>query len=55
MFHTSQLKKKIGRTVQVQHQVPNDVGEQILEPEMILERMLANREGKACWPKGSSL
>jgi len=46
IFHISQLKEKVGRTTQVQHQVPHGV-EQMLEPELILERMMANREGKA--------
>ena len=38
MFHVSQLKKKLGETLQVQHQVPTDSVEQILEPLFILDR-----------------
>ena len=35
------------RVVQVQHQVPIDSVEQILEPELILDRRMVNRERRA--------
>ena len=38
VFHVSQLKKTLGRPTQVQHQVTLDSVEQILEPEVGLER-----------------
>ena len=46
-FHVSQLKKKLEETVQVQHQAPSELVEQILEPELILERRMVNMKGKA--------
>jgi len=45
VFHVSQVKK-LGSTVQVQHQIPPNSIEQILEPKLILERRMVNREGK---------
>ena len=47
VFHVSQLKKKVGATLQVQLQVPTDSVEQILEPEAIVDRRTVNRNGKA--------
>ena len=47
VFHVSQLKKKLGRAEQVQHQEPTTSVEQILEPEVIFERRMVNKNGKA--------
>jgi len=42
----SQLKKKLGATSQVQHQVPHEATEQILEPELIIDRRMVKRNNK---------
>ena len=47
VFHVSQLKKKLGITIQVQNQLPSHNIEVIKEPEAILERRMVNRLGKA--------
>ena len=47
VFHVSQLKKKLGHSVQVQHQYPTESVEQIQEPESIIERRMVNRAGQA--------
>ena len=47
IFHVSQLKKKLGRTVQVQHQHSSNLIKQNLEPDTMLERRTLNREGRA--------
>jgi len=46
VFHVSQIKKKLGKLIQVQHHVPTGSAEQILEPESILERRMVNRGGR---------
>ena len=43
VFHVSQLKKKLGNSIQVQNQVPTDSIEQILDPEYILEQKMVNK------------
>ena len=47
VFHVSQLKKRLGETIQVQHQAPSELAEHILGPELITERRMVNKEGKA--------
>ena len=47
IFHVSQLKKKLGSAVRVQTQMPTGPVEQILEPELILERRMVNRRERA--------
>ena len=47
VYHVSQLKKQLGSMVHVQHQAPTTSVEQILEPELILERRIVNKEGRA--------
>jgi len=47
VFHVSQLKKKLGKLIQVQNQMPSHNIEVIKEPEVILERRMVNRLGKA--------
>ena len=40
-------EEEAGKKMQVQQQVPSDSVEQMLEPKLILERRMVNREGKA--------
>ena len=47
VFHISQLKRKLGNTIQVQNQLPSHTVEVIKEPEAILKRRMVNRLGKA--------
>ena len=47
VFHVSQLKKRLGSIIEVQNQSPTNSIEQILEPELILERRMVNRDGPA--------
>jgi len=46
VFHVFQLKKKLGKVVSVQNQIPIDFVEQMREPELILERRTVNRRDK---------
>ena len=47
VFHISQLKRKLGHTIQVHNQLPSHIVEVIKEPDTILERRMVNRFGKA--------
>jgi len=47
VFHISQLKKKLGENIQVHNQVPAHVVEVIKEPDIILDRRMVKRFGKA--------
>ena len=47
MFHISQLKKKLGLNTQVHNQVPSHIVEIIKEPDIVLDRRMVNRSGKA--------
>ena len=47
VFHISQLKRKLGEAIQVQNQVPAHAVEVIKEPELILDRRMVKRLGKA--------
>ena len=40
VFHISQLKRKLGHTIQVQNQLPSHAVEVIREPESILKRRM---------------
>lgn len=46
VFHVFELKKKLGTTSQLQHQTPHETIEQILEPELILDRRMVNKNNK---------
>jgi len=45
VFHVSQLKRKLGQSVQMELQVPTDSVEIIRETEAIIERRMVNKEG----------
>ena len=47
VFHVSQLKRKLGSTIQVQTQLPSHNVEVIKEPEAIIERRMVSQLGKA--------
>jgi len=47
LFHVSQLKKNLGASVQVQHQMPSTAVEQIIEPELILRRRMTKQSNQA--------
>jgi len=47
VFHISQLKRKLGHNIQVQNQVPSHIVEVIKEPDIILDRRMVKRFGKA--------